>query len=685
MSDGPVWRVSTDTGGTFTDLVAINEQGELRVAKVPSTPPDFEIGVVNALKEVGLPIDASKVLYHGTTVTTNALLTRNGAKTAFITTRGFRDVLEIRNGNRADVFDVMWDQPTPLVRRANRLEVEERINYAGNVLIELNEDGVRDIAQKLRKRGIEAVAISLLHSYVNPEHELRVAEILREELPDIYMSVSAEIMAEPPEFERASTVVANAFVGPILQRYVDKLSGSLRDAGHSGEVLIMHSGGGMMSAKAAVEVPARTAVSGPSGGAVAAAAYGSAIGRDKIVSFDMGGTSADLATIQNGEPRLTQQHLVEWGLPIGFPAVDIVAIGAGGGSIAWIDEGGAPRSGPQSAGSVPGPACYGRGGTEPTNTDANLILGRLAGEAMIGGRMELDAELARSAIESRIAKPLGLGVEEAALGILRIANENMANAIRKLTVERGLDPREFSLMAFGGGGAMHAVELAKELSMREVIVPLIPGATSALGILFVDNVHNAGRAYLVSRADMSVDEVESLYRELEEDLLNTLRAEGFPDDRIQIRREMEMRYEGQVRALTVPINAREITDEVLDEAVRTFNEMYEAEFKYAMADAPVEAKSVQVVGIGITDKPRIAPDERQGSVEDAITGTRDVCFDSNGFVETTLYDREKLFAGARFSGPAIVQQYDTTTIVPPGANVEVDEYRNLVITTGDAR
>jgi N-methylhydantoinase A len=682
---GARWRVSTDTGGTFTDLIAMNEAGELRVAKVPSTPPNFEGGVVAALLEVGIPIESSEVLYHGTTVTTNALLTRGGALTALVTTKGFRDVLEIRNGNRADVFDVMWDQPAPLARRANRLEVNHRMNYAGEVLVELDDQEVRDIARKLRKRGIEAVAVSLLHSYVNPEHEQRIAEILREELPDVYISVSTEIMAEPPEFERASTVVANAYVGPILKTYVDRLAGALREAGHSGDVLIMHSGGGMMSSASATEVPVRTAISGPAGGAVAAAALGAAIGRDKVVSFDMGGTSADLATIRDGQPRLAQSHDIEWGMPVNFPSVDIAAIGAGGGSIAWIDEGGAPRSGPQSAGSVPGPACYGRGGEEPTNTDANLVLGRLSAEALIGGNMELDVELARRAIERRIAEPLGIGVEEAALGVLRIANENMANAIRKLTVERGLDPREFSLMAFGGGGAMHGAELARELNMREVVVPTIPGATSALGILFVDNVHNVGRAYLVERSRMAPAEIEELFAELEGGVRETLAAEGFGEDLIEVRREMELRYEGQVRALTVPLADGPVDDAGLDAAVARFHELYADEFKYAMTGNPVESKSVRVVGVGTTQKPEFARDERTGTAEQALFGSRPVCFGEEGFVETQLYDRDRLLPGAQLSGPAVIQQYDTTTIVPPGAEVTVDEYRNLLITTGEMR
>jgi N-methylhydantoinase A len=679
-----VWRVSTDTGGTFTDLIAMNEAGELRVAKVPSTPPNFERGVVSALEEVGIPLDSSEVLYHGTTVTTNALLTRSGALTALVTTKGFRDVLEIRNGNRADVFDVMWDQPAPLVRRANRLEAEQRMDYAGGVLVELDEQGVRDIARKLRKRGIEAVGVSLMHSYVNPAHEERVAEILREELPDAYLSISTEIMPEPPEFERASTVVANAYVGPVLNTYVERLADALREAGHSGEVLIMHSGGGLMSSDSATEIPIRTAISGPAGGAVAAAALGAAIGRDKVVSFDMGGTSADLATIRDGSPRLTQSHNVEWGMPVGFPSVDIAAIGAGGGSIAWIDEGGAPRSGPRSAGSVPGPACYGRGGEEPTNTDANIVLGRLSAGALIGGAMELDVDLARQAIERRIAGPLGIGVEEAALGILRIANENMANAIRKLTVERGLDPREFSLMAFGGGGAMHGAELARELNMREVVVPPIPGATSALGILFVDNVHNLGRAYLVERSRMVPEEIDGIFAELETAVGETLGAEGFGEDLVEIRREMELRYEGQVRALTVPLRDGPVDDRVLDEAIAHFHDLYADEFKYAMTGTPVESKSVRVVGTGRTQKPEFAREERTGTAAEALVGSRPVYFGNEGFVETQLYDRDRLFPDAQLSGPAVIQQYDTTTIVPPGAALWVDEYRNLLITTGEA-
>lgn len=674
------WRVGTDTGGTFTDLIAISDSGEVRVAKVPSTPPDFEIGVVNALREIDLPIDASDVLYHGTTVTTNALLTRSGVRTALLSTRGFRDVLELRHGNRADVFDVMWDQPAPLVPRANRLEIDERLNYLGEVLVELDESQIRDLARILRKRRIEAVGVSLIHSYTNPGHEERIAEILREELPDVYTCISTEIMPQPPEFERTSTVAANAYVGPVLHTYMRKLEGALREISHSGQVRIMHSGGGMMSAAAALSVPIRTAMSGPAAGAVAAAAIGAAAGRQNLVSFDVGGTSADLTMVMGGKPHLSMEYEIEWGMPVGFPSVDVAAIGAGGGSIAWIDEGGAPRSGPQSAGSVPGPACYGRGGDEPTNTDANLLLGRLSPEAFL---MEVDPELSRAAVVEKIARPLGLDVHDAAAGIVRISNENMSNAIRRLTVERGLDPREFSLMAFGGAGALHAVELARGLSMREVIVPPTPGATSALGLLFVDYVHDVAHAYIADQSKMDIEAIEGIFERLQAEALEALREEGYAGDQAEIVRSIDLRYAGQVRAVTVPLAPGQITEATIEKAIADFHTLYEREFKYAMEGTSIESRTLRVSCTARTQKPQLEELDGTGDAEQARVDRRPVYFvETEGFTETAIFDREKLMPGASFEGPAIVEQYDTTTVVPPGASAEVDRFGNLIIEPG---
>ena len=672
------WFIGTDTGGTFTDLIAMNEDGKLRVAKVPSTPPSFERGVVDALHEVGVDLGDVAVLYHGTTVTTNALLTRNGARTALLTTDGFRDVLELRDGSRGEYYEINWDPPPPLVDRPNRLGVPERIDYAGREVQPLDEDAVRRIAALLLSRDIEAVAVCFLHSYANPAHERRVVEILAEEMPDAYVCASADILPEPPEFPRTSTTVANAFVGPVLQNYLTKLEDAVRAAGSPADILVMHSGGGNMTPESALLVPVRTAISGPAAGVMATAAIAKAAGIERAVSLDMGGTSADIATIVDGQPRITSEQIVEWGLPVGFPSVDLIAIGAGGGSIAWIDEAGAPHVGPQSAGALPGPACYQRGGELPTTCDANVVAGRLRPNSLLDGAMTLDVELARRAIETKFSGQLGLTVEDAADGIIRIANENMANGIRRMTVKRGLDPREFSLVAFGGAGPLHAAEIALLLQMPEVVVPPHPGATSALGLLTVDSQHDYSQSYIVEFGAVDVDEVERLYRELEARAHERLEAEGFDPSKRVLRREIDVRYVGQVRWLTLPVGGR-FDDEELSTIAKAFHELYEREYKYAVPDLPIETRSLRVAAAGMSTKPDLGFDEVL-EPGDPVVATAPVRWRGSA-VDTPFYRRPRLPVGFTADGPAIVEQYDSTTIVPPGMSFSVDHIGNLRIRT----
>jgi N-methylhydantoinase A len=678
-----VWSVGTDTGGTFTDLVALNDRGEVRVSKTPSTPPAFETGVVNALLQAEIPPAAVNAMHHGTTVTTNALITRTGARTALLTTEGFRDVLEIRRANRAKIYDIQWDPPEPLVPRYNRFEVTERINYAGEELVPLDTDEVRAVGRVLRKRGIEAVCVAFMHSYVDGAHEREAKRILQEELPDAFICCSAELVAEPQEFERLSTGVANAYVGPVLHRYLRKVQGAMLTEGFTDNVHVMHSGGGTLTTETANAFPIRTAASGPAAGVMAAVALAARIGRQNVVSLDMGGTSADIATIIDGRPRLTLYQEIEWGMPIGFPSIDLVAIGAGGGSIAWIDSGGVPHSGPQSAGAVPGPACYGTGGLEPTTTDANLVLGRLRAGSLLGGRIRLDEDLAREAIQTRIADPLHLDVPAAADGIVRIANDNMANAIHRVTVQRGVDPRGLSLIAFGGAGPMHAVEVARALRMPEVVVPPAPGATSALGLLFTDTRHDFVQSYIVNTTAVEAEEVERRFHEMERAARALLADDVFTEVRLE--RSMDLRYEGQVRVLTLPIAARPFVESTVAPTVAGFHESYEAEFHYANPDMPVEVRGLRVAAIGVRPKPELRQQDENASLTEARTATREVYFGGNrhaGFVQATTYDRAKLPVGATIDGPAIIEQFDSTTVLPPDARLTVDEFGNLIIGTG---
>lgn len=674
------WSVGTDTGGTFTDLIALSDEGEILVGKTPSTPPDFEEGVINAIKQLAVDPADIKLFYHGTTVSTNALLTRTGAPTVLLATKGFRDVLEIRDGSREEMYDITWNPPPPLVPRHDRLEIPERIAFDGSVVRELDEQEVRRIAGLVRKRGHESVAVCFMHAYANPDHEARVKAILEEELPGVYLSISSEIMPEPPEYERTTTTVANAYVGPVLSRYMSKLSTAVKDAGVEGAVLIMHSGGGTMTPESAVRYAIRTATSGPAGGVLAAEAIARTIGRTNVVSLDVGGTSADIATIEDGKPRLTNEQTPEWGLPLRFPAIDVVAIGAGGGSIGWIDTAGIPHTGPQSAGARPGPACYDAGGENPTTTDANLVLGRLRPDHFLGGRIKLRLDLAERAVRTKFAEPLGISVHEAAEGIVRIANENMANAIRKQTIHRGLDPREFSLMAFGGAGPLFGVEVGRELQMREVIIPVSPGATSALGLLFADARHDFVRSLISPSESFDCDRAEALFQDMEAQALKLLHNEGFSEADIDIRRIVDLRYIAQVRTIAVEVPRSGVDQAALGTATANFHDLYEREFRYALRDFPIESRSLRVAAIGRTPKPAFRADSRRGDASAALAGEADAFFSiAGGVVRTRYYDRARLLPGAVVEGPAIIEQFDSTTVVPPGARLEVEPFGNFIV------
>jgi N-methylhydantoinase A len=675
-----MWSIGTDTGGTFTDLVAMDDDGNISVAKTPSTPPNFEQGVVNAVREVGVDRSDIRVLHHGTTVTTNALLTRRGAVTGLLTTEGFRDVLEIRNGSREEYFEINWNPPEPLVARHNRLPIPERVAADGTVVKALDEEAVRAAGALLAKRGVEAVAVCFIHSYANPAHEHRTVEILREELPDAYICASADILPEPPEFPRVSTTVANAYVGPVLDYYMKQLESAVKQLGYEGSVRIMHSGGGNMTPAGALRLPVRTSLSGPAAGVMAAAMIANAAGRPNLVSLDMGGTSADIATIVDGKPTVSTSQNVEWGMPIAFPTVDLIAIGAGGGSIAWIDEAGAPHVGPQSATAQPGPACYQRGGVEPTTTDANLVLGRVRETSLLGGGMTMDKSLAVKAITERFAEPLGLSLEEAAEGIIRITNEHMAHGIRRMTIQRGLDPREFSLMAFGGAGPMHCAEIAQVLDMPEVIVPAHPGTTSALGLLAVDTRHDLVRAFNSPYQAIDPADVETEFTAMEAEARELLAAEGFAPEDIEVARQIEVRYVGQDRALSITLGDEPFDTGAKDATGTLFHELYDREFKYSVPELPIETKGLRLSAIGMTAKPTLPELELVGGdAADAKVHETDVWFEG-AWHPTAYYDRAKLKPGMRFDGPAIVEQYDSTTIVPPNTGVHIDHVGNLMIT-----
>jgi N-methylhydantoinase A len=675
-------RVAVDIGGTFTDLVAYDEETRDVVAvKTPSTPPDFIQGVLDALKKAGVAPEEITAFKHGSTIATNAIIERKGARTALLTTAGMRDVLGAGRANRPDLFNSNWDPSPVLVPRRNVLTVRERVDYEGTVLTPLVEDDVRDAARKFRKRGIGAVAVAFLNSFMNSDHETRATEILQEELGDgVRVCASSEILPEIREFERTSTTVANAYLMPVIETYLERLEQALKDWGYGGPILVTHSGGGVITARSARRVPARICHSGPAGGVVGGVLVGQSAGYENVITLDMGGTSADLALAEDARPSLSSEWRVDWNIPIMFPAIDLVAIGAGGGTIAWVDAGGSLRVGPQSAGADPGPAALGRGTEQPTITDAHIFLGRLNPERYLDGGVKLHPALAERAIASLAAK-LALSKAETASGILRIGNANMTAATHLISVQRGYDPREFALVAGGGAGPLHAVDIARELGIPHVVVPPTPGVTSALGILQVDLRHDILRSVLTQTHQLDAERLERVFAELEAEALAILDGEQIPEDRRRIERSVDVRYYGQTPYLNLALEGIPSTPQAIARIADLYADEYEREFGYRLdADiAAVEVVNARTAAIGLAPTVELAPRLVPGGEPTAVE-TRPVYFDDAGdFVETPIYVRSALAPDARLEGPAIVEQMDTTVLIPPGARARVDLRLNLVI------
>ena len=586
------YRLGVDVGGTFTDLVLYDvETNEIEVTKTPSTPANQAEGVTTGIEmlvdRLGVPAGEIGFFIHGTTVATNTLLERKGAPTALIVTAGFRDVLQIGRQDRPDLYDWRIPRTEPLVPRHLRFEVTERVLYTGEVHTPLDLGDVDAVVERLKETGVEAVAVCLLHSYANPEHEITVGRALREALPGVVVSLSHEILPEFKEFERMSTTVINSYVSPVIGTYVTNLKRGIVDAGINSDLYIMQSNGGTMRAASAVERPVHTILSGPAAGVIGSVAIAAHAGQQNSISVDMGGTSFDVTLSYQGEVRQTRESEIER-LPIKVPMVDIHTLGAGGGSIAWIDPGGALRVGPQSAGADPGPACYGRGGIEATVTDANLVLGRLNPKRFLGGRMELDVGRARTAIAERVAKPLGLGVEECAEGIVRVVNASMIKGIRVVSVAKGYDPRDFCLVAFGGAGPVHSAELAEEMDIPRVLVPVAPGVTSALGLLMTDLRHDFVRTVLLSGDGLTHGELGARFAEMEDEALERMRQEGVEAGDVTLVRLSDIRYAGQGYELEVPVPSGTLNEAEMEGLSERFHEAHRQMYGYATRDRPLE-------------------------------------------------------------------------------------------------
>jgi len=673
-------RLAVDIGGTFTDLVALDEAtGELALEKTLTTPGNFADGVLDAIAESDVDLAAVSQFVHGTTVVINALTERTGGRVALVTTRGFRDVLEIQRANRTDMYNLLYRKPVPFVPRALRFEVRERVTWSGEVLEPLCDQDVVDVAAECRRRGVEAIAVCFLHAYAHEEHEERAKRLLEEGCPGIPVSASYEVTREWREYERTNTTVLNAYVRPVADAYLASLAKQLEARGLRGSLLTMQSNGGTSSFERSRRLPIHLVESGPVGGIIGAAAVARQAGLENCIAFDMGGTTAKVSVIESGEVAVrTDYHLERsqtWaGYPLRIPVVDIVEVGAGGGSLAWIDEGGALHVGPRSAGASPGPACYGRGGNRPTVTDANLMAGRLDADYFLGGRMRLDVESARRAIGS-LGAQVGLGVDDAALGILRLVNANMQGALERVTVERGHDPRDFALVAYGGAGGLHASALARQLHIGTVLIPGAPGQFSAWGMLLTDLRQDFVRTRVTPCTSATWDRVRS-----ELDDLTTEALAGFAEERVAVERAwaqryVDLRYAGQEHTVLTPV----VEGEPLDRLLERFHALHERAYAFRLPDA-VEIVNYHVAAWGAVRKPSLRElPVAAGSPSTAEKGERRVAFEGLGRVTARVFERDRLPIERRIPGPAVVEEPASTTVVLPGQSFRQNRFGHLIL------
>ncbi len=654
------------------------------LAKALSAPTDLAGGVREGLVKAAVPLAETDFLIHGSTVVINAIIERKGAKTALVTTQGFRDVYEIGRINRPESFNLRFRKHRPLVPRELVFEVPERLLADGSVRHMLDEVAAREIAQVLKDEHVEAAAILFLHSYRSPGHEIRMAEILRQVNPDMFVSASYELSREYREYERTSTVAANAYVGPKVSSYLADLERGLRDQGFGGELLIMQSNGGLSDVEVARRQCIQMMESGPAGGVVGTTALCETLGIDSAIAFDMGGTTAKACVIRGGEPSLSSDYFIggyNEGLAVRIPVLDIVEVGTGGGSIAYLDDGGALHVGPRSAGAEPGPACYGRGGTEPTVTDANVILGRLAPEQFMGGEMRLDRKAAETALRDHIGGPLSASLERAAEGMLEVATAAMANAVRQVTLQRGLDPRDFTLVAYGGGGPLHAAAVARELSIRRVLIPQAPGHFSALGMLLADLRRDYVQTLFARLEEKSMPDLEAEYRKLEDEGAEALKAAGLKPQQIVFERAAEMRYRGQEHAVSVRFPASVGEEAARTEIKRLFDEAHEQRYSHSASEEPAEIASIRVSAVGRLSKPQlpVVPSGAERPPASSLRGARPVLFAGHGELMTEVYDRSKLLAENVVVGPALIEETASTTVLEPGDKATVNAYGCLVL------
>ena len=681
-------RIAVDIGGTFTDLAAFDENtGELHFGKALSTHGQLVRGIEDTMKIAEIEAKDAYLFLHGSTIAINTLLERNGAQTALLITEGFRDIYEIGRVNRPDAYNLFFSKHEPLIRRSMRFEVPERLRADGTVHKALDEEAVRTLVRSLKDRGVEAVAILLLHSYRNAAHEMRVKDIVLEELPGTFVSASNELSQEYREFERVSTVAANAYVGPRVAAYLGELESHLGEAGFRGSFYCVQSTGGLFPIKHARRDCVRMLESGPAAGVIGAQAICAQMGLGEAIAFDMGGTTAKAGVISKGEPLTTGSALIggyEKALPIQIPMIDIFEVGTGGGSIARIGEGNALRVGPQSAGSIPGPAAYGRGGTEPTVTDANLLLGRLDEKNFLGGTMPLDKDAALRAMRN-VAGPLGLDETKMADGILRIAITSMSHAVKAVTTERGLDAGAFTMVVYGGAGPLHASAIAREIGIRRVLIPFSPGHFSAYGMLFSDLRYDYVRSSFRKLDEVSFEDLETLYAEMEKEGRAAIADSAVKPSEIRVSRAADMRYVGQEHAVSVDLPDDYFRNKDRKGIKAHFDAVHAVRYGTSAPGEPADLVSLRITVTGLMKKPspRQVPEGGKQPEKDAILRLKPVYFGSAGqFVDTTVYDRKHLRRGNEIEGPALIEEHASTTVLAPGDRLTVDAFGNLVIAIG---
>ena len=694
MTNHNTMRIGADVGGTFTDVVLIDASGNIWTHKVPSTPPDFERAVLNAIEHLLRTTDAAGAtvseVAHGTTVATNAVLEKRGAKTALITTKGFRDVLELRRIRAPQMYDLFFEKPEALVERYLRFELTERISASGEVLTPLSESELWQLKEELEKEGVESVAVCTLHAYAFPQHENVVGDFLRAQLPDIPVSLSSEVLPERKEYERTATTVVNAYVRPVMQRYLNAMRSGLQEMGIEGPLLMMQSAGGLTPESDAAQLPVFVLESGPAAGVLAAGFTAQRLGTDNLITLDMGGTTAKASMIEDGAVAYSPEYEVGASVSAGnrlvggggelirAPSIDIAEVGSGGGSIAYLDGAGGLRVGPRSAGAVPGPACYQRGGTEPTVTDANVVLGYIRPGELADGEVSIDTEAAQRAIYDHIAAPLGMDLLQAAEGIHRIANARTMRALRAVSTERGRDPREFALMAFGGSGPIHAAGLAKELLIRQVIVPPLPGLFSTLGLLFSGVEHHDVRSCLLSGETLNANALEGIKTEMQRNMLAQFETEGYPADQVTLSCSVDVRFKGQASEIRISVADEHFTEMTVKTLYITFETEHERLYGHRSdPDNPVEVVAVRLIGqAGIRGQQGVLnPAERLG----ARALSREAYFgESWGTIDTPVISRHDLGTEGT-TGPLLIDEYDSTIVVPPDYRGHLDREGNILM------